>query len=255
MTEEGVFLNEVNLPEPFATRARERPEHYVGKYWLRLYPFFLNKGMSFVCDGSLRNPGDWKTGWERRFIETGDLSYLQSLLPVQRLARVFEGAVAVPQERLFRLRPRVWQLSGQDKVIFDTQGAAMVTQVPAGEEGRPWDPSRLRPRPLTYRDVFCLLPFQVDDDTLALGAYIQTRNLFDDVPDAGRYRLTFPELRFDPRNVSVRDPLADRAVPAEVATIAGATSITLTLTDYPVWIVLRSVNGPRGGGAVTATAG
>ena len=33
----------------------------------------------------------------------------------------------------------------------------------------------------------------------------------------------------------------------------GTVSITLTLTDYPVWITLQEVDGERGGGPVTAT--
>jgi len=251
MTEQGMFIPEVNAPEPFASRLRERPEHYVAKYWLRLYPFYLNKGLSFVCDGSLRNPGDWKDSWEARFAETGDVAYLKAMLPLQRMVRLLDGARDLQPDRPIQLRPRVWQLTGQDKVVFGTEGAYIVDK---GAEGRPWDPAKAQPKPLTYRDVLCLLPFQVDDDTLAVGAYIQTRNILEDVSDAGRYRLTFPGLKADPKKVRAYDPLEDRAVPVEVSADTGTLSLTLTLTDCPVWIVLDGVDGPRGGGPVVATA-
>ena len=58
-----------------------RPEHYIAKYWLRLYPFYLNKGLYAVCDGSLRNPGDWEQSWETRFAREGDEGALAALEP------------------------------------------------------------------------------------------------------------------------------------------------------------------------------
>jgi len=252
MTEQGMFIPEVNAPEPFASRLKANPDRYVAKYWLRLYPFYLNKGMSFVCDGSLRNPGDWKDSWEAKFVETGDAAYLRSMLPLQRMVRVFAGAREVPDDRLLQLHPRVWQLTGQDKLVFGTEGAHIIDR---GAEGRPWDPQKVQPRPLTYRDVLCLLPFQVDDDTVAVGAYVQTRSILEDVSDAGRYRLTFPGLKAGPEMVRVYDPLEDRSVPAEVTVRNGTLEVTLTLTDCPVWVVLERVDGPRGGGPVVATAG
>jgi hypothetical protein len=255
MTENGLFLNEVKPPEPYATRMDAQPERYVAKYWLRMYPFYLNKGLSGVCDGSLRNPGDWKESWEAKFVETGDESHLKAMLPLRRMAALVEQAIDVPPDRLIQLHPRVSQLSGWDKVIFGAEGALILTALPKGESVPPWDPSKVKPRPLTYRDVFCLLPFQIDDSALAIAAYIQTRNILEDVPDAGRYEIAFPGLKADADTVRVYDPLDDRDVPAEVTTKAGALSITLTLTDCPVWIILRNVDGPRGGGPITATEG
>jgi hypothetical protein len=255
MTEDALFLKEVNAPEPYATQVRERPEHWVSKYWLRMYPFYLNKGLTAVCDGSLRNPMEWKDCWETKFAETGDESWLKSMLPLQRMAALVEGAQDVPPDRLIQLKPRVWQLTGQDKVVFGTEGALVLTDLPKGESVPPWDPAKVKPKPLTYRDVFCLLPFQIDESTLAIGAYVQTRNLLEDATDAGRYEITFPGLQADPDGARVYDPLEDREVPAEIATQAGTLSLTLTLTDYPVWIILGNVDGPRGGGPLTATAG
>lgn len=112
-----------------------------------------------------------------------------------------------------------------------------------------------RPKPLTCRYVFCLLPFQTDETTLAIGAYIRTRNMLEDIADAGRYEVIFPDLKADPRNARVYDPLHDRDVAAAITTKAGTLSITLTLTDYPVWIIVKNVNGRRGGDPLTATEG
>jgi len=255
MTENALFLEEANAPEPYATAIREQPERWVAKYWLRLYPFYLNKGFDGVCDGSLRNPGDWKECWEAKFAETGDEAHLQSMLPLQRMAALFEGARDVPPDRLIQLRPRVRQLTGQDKLVFGTEGARILTDVPERENVGPWDPARVKPRPLTYRDVFCLLPFQIDDSTLALGAYIQTRNILEDVADAGRYAIALPGLKTDASHVRVYDPLSDADVPAEVTATGGTLTVTLTLTDCPAWIILGNVDGPRGGGPITATEG
>ncbi len=254
LSENSIFLDGHKAPEPYAGRAQERPEHYVGKFWLRLYPFYLNKGLHFICDGSLCNPDDVKDSWEKHFIETGEPSHLSPLAPLQRLVGIFEGAQDLPRERLMRLRPRVWQLSGHEKTIFDAEGATILTTIPLSERERTWDPSKVRPQPLYYRDVFCLLPFQIDDTTLAVGAYIQTRNFLVDVPDAGRYRIAFPGLKTNIETVRVYDPLEDREVPAEVGETDGAPSLTVTLTDYPIWIVLRDVDGERGGGPVVANA-
>jgi len=255
MTENALFLKEVNAPEPYATQVRERPEHWVSKYWLRMYPFYLNKGLTAVCDGSLRNPMEWKDCWETKFAETGDESWLKSMLPLQRMAALFEDAQDLGPERLIQLKPRVWQLTGEDQVVFGTEGAVIATALPKGEQVPPWDPAKVKPKPLTYRDVFCLLPFQIDDSTLAIGAYIQSRNMLEDIPDAGRYEITFPGLQADPGNARVYDPLEDRDVPAEITTKAGTLSLTLMLTDYPVWIILRNVDGARGGSPLTATSG
>ena len=104
-----------------------------------------------------------------------------------------------------------------------------------------------------FRDVLCLLPYQLDDSTLTIGAYIQTRNILEDVQDAGRYRISFPGLTVGAGAVTVYDPLYDRVVAADIGLRAGALSVTLTLTDCPVWMTLRNVDGPRGGGPLTAT--
>lgn len=253
MTENGLFLIEVNAPEPYATRLKERAEHYVAKYWLRLYPFYLNKGLEAICDGSLRNPGVEEESWEQRFVETGNKSHLNVLLPLKRLAQIVAQAEDVPLERLIQLRPRVWQLTGQEKVVFGTEGAVVCTELPKGEQVPPWDPNRVELRPLTYRDVFCMLPFQIDDSTLAIGVYVQTRNILEDVEDAGRYQITFPDLKVSTGGVRVYDPLADREMPADIAISDNALSVTLTLSDYPVWMIVQQVDGPRGLGPLTAT--
>ena len=255
MTENALFLKEANAPEPYARQIAERPEHWVSKYWLRMYPFYLNKGLHGVCDGSLRNPMEWEDCWETKFAQTGDEAYLKSMLPLQRMMALFEGAQHVPAERLIQLRPRVRQLTGQDTTIFGADGALILTDLPEREAVGPWDPARVEPQPLTYRDAFCLLPFQVDDSTLALGAYIQTRNMLEGIDDAGRYAIALPGVKADAGQVRVYDPLADRDVPAEVTTTAGILTVTVTLSDCPVWIILRNVDGPRGGGPVTATEG
>ena len=247
-TEDGIFLPEVNAPEPYANKLRERPEYYVSKWLLRLYPFFLNKGLSYVCDGSLRNPGDWAEGWEAKFWESGDERYLAALLPVRRLTKLLAGAEDISTERLIQLHPKVTQLTGQDKVIFGTEGAYIIQR---GAEGRPWDPSKVEPRPFTYADSFCMLPFQVDDDSLVVGLYIQTRNALEDVDDAGTYRIAFSDLLSEAQ-VRCYDPLKDRNVPLEVQRRPREVTVTLTLTDYPIFLVLDGVDGPRGLGPLMA---
>jgi hypothetical protein len=255
MTENALFIPEANAPEPYATRLREQPERYVSKFFLRLYPFYINKGFSAICDGSLRNPGDWKDSWEAKYVETGDETWLKALLPLQRMVGLLNGAQDVPPERLVQLRPRVFRLGEQTPVVFGTEGAVRLSIIAKDFAGQRWDPNRVVPTALTYDDLLCLLPFQIDDSTLAIAAYIQTRNFLEDVPDAGRYELAFPGLQADADAVRVHDPLEDREVPADVTRRGGTLSLTLTLTDCPVWIILRNVDGPRGGGAVTATAG
>ena len=243
MSEQGFFIPEIKPPPKFQRKLRQNPEHYIAKFWLRLYPFYLNKGLHFVCDGSLRNPS-WKPteSWEALFVKTGDERYLRALIPLRRLVELLKslGPTEIPQGRLLRVRPRVWQLSGQERVIFGTEGAVILQK---GAGGRPFDPSKVQPRPLYYRDVFCLLPFQVDEDTLTLAVYIQTRNLMEDVNDAGRYRLSFPEFRGHPQ-VRLFDPMSGAEV--EFQRADDPLTITLTLRDYPLWLILDRIDGPRG---------
>lgn len=238
MTENGLFIGELQLPHSYRSRLMARPEHYVAKFWLRLYPFYLNKGLYAVCDGSLRNPGDWEDSWEAQFARTKDTRYLAALEPLRRMVALVREATDVPAERLISLHPHVVQLSGHDLQVFGTGGAVVLQR---GAEGRPWDPTSVTPQPLYYRDVFCLLPFQVDDDSLAIAVYIQTRNILDDVDDAGRYGLTLPGLWGAQTTVRVYDPLQDRQVPAQITTHGTDVSITLTLTDYPIWVMLDGV--------------
>lgn len=253
MTENAIFLDEVDAPEPWDAVVEEQPEHVVAKYWLRMYPFYLNKGLHGVCDGSFWNPpGDRDEQWEQRMLD-GDEGAWRVLEPLKRLVSVFEGAVDVPDERLIQLRPSVQQLSGHEKRVFDIAGAVVCQEKPDSEPEKTWDPALVKPEPLYYRDVLCLLPYQLDDSTLTIGAYIQTRNILEDVRDAGRYRISFPGLAVGAGGVTVYDPLVDRAVAADIGLRGGALSVTLTLTDCPVWITLRNVDGPRGGGPVTAT--
>ena len=42
-----------------------------------------------------------------------------------------------------------------------------------------------------------MLPFQLDDDSLVIGLYIQTRNVLEDVDAAGTYRITLADLLGD----------------------------------------------------------
>ncbi len=252
MTENGLFLNEVGAPEPWASRLEKRPEHYVSKYWLRMYPFYLNKGLTAIYDGSLRNPGDWKESWEQKWVDSGDTSHLAALEPVRRMMGLLDGATDVPPERLMQLHPRVTQLSGQEKTVFTADGAEIITTIHEGEDPNSWDPSKVTPEALTYRDAFCLLPFQIDDTTLAIAAYIQTRNIVDDVTDAGTYRIELPGVTGEVYRV--HDPLEDREIEADVNDAGETISVTLTLTDCPIWVIVHGADGARGGGPVTATA-
>lgn len=249
MTEDGLFIPEVGAPPEFAAKLQAAPEHYVAKYWLRLYPFYLNKGLYAVCDGSLRDPGDWDQSWETRFARTGDTSLLKALEPLRRLASLTTRAQDIAPERLIALHPQVTQLSGHDLSIFTPEGATILER---SAEGRPWDPSTVVPRALTYRDVLCMLPFQLTDDTLLIGLYIQTRNILEDVADAGRYRIAFPGLSAASAGVLAYDPLNAREVPAEVSHEGGALSVSLTLSDYPIFLQLSGVDGERGTGPVLA---
>jgi hypothetical protein len=251
MTEDGLFISEVKAPAEYQQKLAARPEHYVGKYWLRLYPFFLNKGLYAVCDGSLRNPGNWDKSWEAEFARTHDAAQLAAMAPLRRLKALLAGAEEIPAGRLIALHPRVTQVSGQELNVFGTEGAAVLEK---GGEGRPWDPASVQPKALTYRDVFCMLPFQLTDDSLLVGLYIQTRNILEDVDDAGRYRIAFPGLSAKAASVRVYDALADREVPVEVTREGGELAVTLTLTDCPVFLVLGGVDGPRGTGREAAGA-
>jgi hypothetical protein len=143
----------------------------------------------------------------------------------------------------------VKQLTGQDKLIFGTEGAYIIQR---GAEGRPWDPAEVLVKPLAYADSFCMLPFQLDDDSLAVGLYIQSRNVLEDVDDAGTYSITLADLLGEAQ-VRCYDPLKDLDVPLEVERRTGELTLTLTLTDYPVFLLLDGVEGPRGLGPLTAT--
>ncbi|MDA1141688.1 MAG: hypothetical protein O3B01_24255 [Planctomycetota bacterium] len=94
------------------------------------------------------------------------------------------------------------------------------------------------PRTLFYRDLLCVLPFQLSETEFAIAAYIQTRNILDDHEDCGTYRFKIQGMP-EAVDLSVWDPFKGTAHEFKnESNRLDEFALKTDLPDYPVWILM-----------------
>jgi len=128
---------------------------------------------------------------------------------IRNLTRAFAGSVR--PERLARLDVDVEPV-GRTGIIFEGDA---------------------RSGPLTHRDVFAFLPFQLDDRRLAIAVYVMTWDATKAMPPE-RYLLRIRGLPQSPQKVSLYDPVADRMADVKVLRNDGTVlEAEVEAVDYP----------------------
>ena len=86
---------------------------------------------------------------------------------------------------------------------------------------------------LFNRDVVAFLPFQLDDDSFVVPAYVMTRNMARELAPE-RYRLKVGGLDTASLSATATDPLNGESVPVRIVSRSGDTAVLeLELTDSP----------------------
>lgn len=189
------------------TGAQIPDEHWRAASLLRMYMFWLNKGVDkvFYDDKTpdlLENKGN------------GGAS--KSLRAISRMASKFAGATSISSPR--QLEADV-TATGKQSTVFRGDGTVVNA--------------------LWNRDLFTLLPYQVADKKFVIADYVLTHN---NTSESNEMAFTVKLKNLDGPNTiaTYYDPVDGRSEPIKVAA-RDATSVTLELqaTDYPRLITLE----------------
>lgn len=221
--EPPTWVTETNIDSDQVSLSGADVEHMQAKATLRTLVSFVNKGVSQV-DFYAVSGSEFGLVDPTSFITSGGASGGPTIDALGRMFN-FIGPTDITQ-------PRSLTLQSIAQWGDDAQFAG---------DGTPAHP------PLYNRDVLGVFPFQVDDDTFVVPAYVMTRNiaeLYDpsapatdvtryDLPPES-YRLTLGGVDGTAATVQAYDPLSDESVPAQ---IVGRTPTSVTvqvdLTDSP----------------------
>jgi hypothetical protein len=92
---------------------------------------------------------------------------------------------------------------------------------------------------LTYQDILTLLPFQTDDRTFVVAAYVMSRNILGELP-ASTFVTRISNVNGVTAQVTYLDPISGAAVPVEVVErTPSSLTVALTVTDYPYLLEIR----------------
>ncbi|MDP6379901.1 MAG: hypothetical protein QF662_01040, partial [Phycisphaerae bacterium] len=223
MTECGMWIHE--LPKRYREPIEKagRGAHVLAKFAYRLYPFYLNKGLTAVDGGTFSLSGE-----KAKIIRSGAEKHIEQWRPVMRMAKMLEPMTTpLDKSKVLQLKIKAWKTDAKDYIVYDAKDALQL------------DP-KIKPKTMYYRDVLCVLPFQANPTDFAVAAYIQTRNIIEDHDNCGTYRLEFPQLAGREYTVTVEDPFKGKAHPFTDASKAGGpVAVSMVLPDYPVWILIR----------------
>jgi hypothetical protein len=209
ITEHGIVPAEAGVEGDAASlRLKE-------KFLVRAVLFWLNKGLDRITIFQA-GPEKHDHGMGISLAKAHDLEALPpeaetdawlspALRSLRRTVRVFDGAVPIAEPRQFGVEVVKF---GPERKVFD---------LPEGK------------RPLYFRDLFTLLPFQVAERKFVFAVYVMspTYNV-EDLPET-TYRVMLRPFAGPKCTVACTDPLANRAVDVEVV---AATDSALTL-DVP----------------------
>ncbi len=221
--EPPTWVTETNIDPGQVSLAATDVEHMEAKATLRTLVSFVNKGVSQI---------DFYAVWGSEFGLVDPVSLITSGgtsggPTIDALGRMFTfiGPTSITQPRSLTLQS-IAQLGDAEQFAGD------------GTTAHP---------PLYNRDVLGVFPFQVNDDTFVVPAYVMTRNiaqLYDptapptdvtryDLPPES-YRLQIGGVDGNAATVDAYDPLAGQSVAADiVARTATSVTIQVDLTDSP----------------------
>jgi hypothetical protein len=81
--------------------------------------------------------------------------------------------------------------------------------------------------------VLALLPYQTDDRTFVLAAYVMTRNILDTIPTS-RFVVKINNVNGASAQVSYFDPLNDSTVPFEIVErTSSSLTVVIPASDSP----------------------
>ena len=144
-----------------------------------------------------------------------------------RLLEPLAAPVAAADTR--QLSFKAWKSSGKDLIVYQ------------GREAEKGTAGKGQPKTMYFRDLFCLLPFQLNRKDFAVAVYIQTRNILEDYEDCGTYRIQFPELTFPEYSATVWDPFRGAAHPHQRLSKKGEPlAVSLVVPDTPVWMLVTA---------------
>lgn len=200
MTEHGFAPSEVGVTD-------------VGRAWqlkskvlLRNVFFWLNKGLARFYYFCASDRDDLGMGL---LPATGDLCLTPPLRALGRATKCLEGATSIPNPR--RLSLTIEPL-GETWYIF------------AGDAMHP---------PLTHKDVFAFLPFQITSRRFAIAVYVMTHDYTQDMPPK-EYRLIIGGLNPHGIRLDCFDPItgALNTLRPEPSTDKSL-SVKMSVVDYP----------------------
>jgi len=220
-TEVGFAPNENGITDP------ERALALKAKTTARYYAFYLGKGLERLylyaaCEGDL-----WLGVVSDRFVEYAKThteypedgwSYASPALKV--IKRMSDTLSEGMDRELAETRPVTVDLVTDDGegVVFDG-------------DGTPEHPA------LYHRDVFVILPYQVNAHRFVLAYYVMTRDVLEDLP-AEEFDVSLTGIRGDGAKLRAYDPVTDTTVPAGVVAGGGGLTLRLSATDYPRLLVI-----------------
>lgn len=200
MTEHGFDPAEAGITDP------AQAQSYKARGLLRALCFWLNKGITRIDIFTAYSSSD--TGYGMLGAEPHPLPS-QPLTALHHLVSAFAGAQPLAAVR---------QLS----VGVTAEGPQL--QVFPGDATHP---------PLWYRDLFAVLPYQVDAHRFVVPVYVMSYDLRRRLPDMA-FRVTLGHLDGATAQVSYYDPITDRELTAPVLhRDRTSVEVAVSAADYP----------------------
>jgi hypothetical protein len=206
MTEQGFDPAEAGITDPVEAQS------YKARALLRALCFWLNKGITKMDIFAAYSPTD--TGFGMFGAEPHPLPS-QPLTALEHLVGAFSGAQPLSVTR-------------QLGVNVSSEGPQL--QVFRGDSTHP---------PLWYRDLFAVLPYQVDAHHFVIPVYVMSYDLREHLPGM-TFRITLRNVDGTTAAVSYYDPITDRQLTAPVLHRSRSSiEVAVAATDYPRLVEVR----------------
>lgn len=217
MTEHGFAPTDIRLDNA------ERAWRLKSKVLLRNLCFWMNKGLDRFYYYCSAQKDDLDMGLLPAALEQKDLPVAAEesgrfltppLLAARRVAELLQGATAIrnPRQLSVKVEPM-----GENRKVFD------------GDSTHP---------PLTHKDVFAFLPYQIDDHRFAIAVYVMTHDYTQDMPPED-YRLTIGGVKEGKTRVGYADPISGSSQDLSPnPSTEGLLSVTISAVDYPRFLVV-----------------
>ncbi|NQT54107.1 hypothetical protein HQ576_18775, partial [bacterium] len=223
ITEHGIVPGEVDVKGAAASlRLKE-------KFALRALLFWLNKGIDrlYLFQAVEKKDASMGIGLAKTIAleepvpaTERDAWLSPALQSVRRAVLVFrDGAMPVAAPRQFTITDVAKH--GEERKVFD---------LPGGK------------RPLFYRDLFTVLPFQVNERKFVFAIYVMSPEYAQEDLKDTTYRLTVRPIQSATVRLRYYDPLTDRVLTPEVLKHGkGFHTVSLPVTDTPRLLIVEEM--------------